>query len=207
MKWFKEERGVIFVEASVVFPVMFIIIFLMIYAGNAYWLRSKVEALTVEHAFRGAAHCADPLVVNVESGSIPNVNNHQVYPYRIFDPNGVNSTAEDIAGELEDAIDSMGHGLFKGMKPRNVIVVPRYSNAVIYSTFSLDVDYEIELPIRMIGQKENYALDFSTRMEVPVSDVPEMMRTVDMVEDYMESSGLKGQIQEILGKVQEWMGS
>ena len=37
MKNFKEsERGMVIVEATIVFPVMFLVIFLMLFTGNAY---------------------------------------------------------------------------------------------------------------------------------------------------------------------------
>lgn len=214
MKRFKDEHGVVFVEAAVVFPVMFIVIFLMIYAGNIYWQRSKIETLVADYALRGASYCADPLLASAEKEKIPPLDSHQVYPYRAFDSNGVGSTVEDIAGNLEDAISNMGDGLFKGMKPKSVDVNARYYNGVIYSTFSVDVEYTIELPIRMIGQKENYALNMSTYVELPVSDVPEMIRTVDMVEDLLEQTGIAGaikdftdKISETIGKATEWMRS
>ena len=126
----------------------------------------------------------------------------------MFDSNGVGSTVDDVAGDLESAIKKMGNGLFKGMKPKNVDVNAKYSNGIIYSTLSIDVDYKIELPIRMIGQKENYSLDMSTRIELPVSDVPEMIRTVDMVEDYMEQTGVSGKIDKLKESITaalDWM--
>ena len=209
----RDESGVLFVEAAIVFPIMFIIIFLMIYLGNFYWQRSKVEAVTAEYAARGAAYCADPLLIQVSQGSIPSVSGHQVYPYRVFDPNGVGSTVEDIAGELDDKITGIGSGLFKGMEPKDVHVVPQYHNGVIYSTFSVDVDYKIELPIRMIGESENYSIKMSSHIELPVTDVPEMIRTVDMVEDYLEQLGVTEAVGELteklsqaLGKAKDWMG-
>ena len=214
MKFQKDERGIVFVEAAVVFPIMFIVIFLMIYLGNVYWQRSKVDALTTDYAFRGAAYCADPLLVSAAKSSIPSLSEHQVYPYRMFDGNGTGSIVEDVANDLEDAIEEIGYGLFKGMKPKDVDVNPVYHNGIIYSTFSLSVNYKIELPIRMIGQDKNYQLSMSSHVELPVSDVPEMIRTVDMVEDYMEQLGIdkaidefKNKISETIGKAKEWMRS
>jgi len=83
----------------------------------------------------------------------------------------------------------------------------KYHNGVIYSTFSVDVEYSIELPIRMIGQKENYSLDMSAHVEQPVSDVPEMIRTVDMVEDYLEQTGIKGAIEDFTKKISDSIGA
>ena len=73
MKTKKNESGVVFVEASVVFPVMFLVIFLMIYAGNAYLQKARVEAIVTEIAIDGAAYCADPMSRDVEAGKIPSV--------------------------------------------------------------------------------------------------------------------------------------
>jgi len=207
MRFHKNERGAIFIEAAVVFPIMFIIIFLMLYLGNVYWQQSKIEGLVADYALRGAAYCADPLLIKAEKGSIPDVNSHQVHPYRMFDSNGVGSTVDDVAGGLEDAIADIGNGLFKGMKPKKVDVDAKYHNGVIYSTFSVDVEYSIELPIRMIGQKENYSLDMSAHVEQPVSDVPEMIRTVDMVEDYLEQTGIKGAIEDFTKKISDSIGA
>lgn len=207
MKLHKDERGAIFIEAAVVFPVMFLIIFLMIYLGNVYWQQSKIEALVADYALRGAAYCADPLLINAEKGSIPDVGSHQVYPYRVFDSSGVGSTVDNVAGGLEDAIADVGTGLFKNMSPTDVSVDAKYHNGVIYSTFSVDVQYSIELPIRMIGQKKNYSLNMAARVEQPVSDVPEMIRTVDMVEDYLEQTGVADAIEEFTKKISDSIGA
>ena len=41
----KNEKGATIVEASVVFPIVFIIIIIMLILGNAYYQKCRVEAI------------------------------------------------------------------------------------------------------------------------------------------------------------------
>lgn len=203
MKFFKKENGAIFVEAAMVFPVMLIVILLMIYAGNAYFQKCRVEAIANDVAIEGAARCADPLLVNVEGGNMPNVSTINVYPYRYLDSTGVGTTVSDMENELEDRIEKLGNGYFTRMKPKVKDVSAVYNYGFIYSTFEVYVEYEIEFPIRMIGDDENISLKMATTTSMPVSDSTELIRNVDMVEDYLERLGVKAAVSELTGKIKE----
>lgn len=203
MKFTKSERGMVFVEASVVFPIMFLVIFLMIYAGNAYYQKCRVEAIATELAINGAAYCADPLLSSAEGGKIPGLATHNVYPYRAFDSDGVGSTQADIQGALEDRIEGLGTGLFSSMSPNVKQAKATYKNGFIYSTFTVDVEYKIMLPVRMLGSKDYYYLTFNTHISMPVSDTTELIRNVDMVEDYLEQLGVMEKVDEFTSKITE----
>ena len=184
-----KERGMLIVEASIIFPIVFIVIFLMIYAGNAYYQKCRIEAIVNEVAIEAAAYSADPLLQSVSNnGTIPNVNSSNVYPYRYFDPNGVNSIQSSMGSLVRSRINQLDSGLFMGMKPKNIQVSPEYKNGFIYSTYSVYVKYDIVLPIRMLWSDENIKMQFSTYIDMPVSDTSEFIRNVDMVEDYLERS-------------------
>ena len=203
MKLLKKENGAIFVEAAMVFPVMLIVILLMIYAGNAYFQKCRVEAIANDVAIEGAARCADPLLVNVEGGNMPNVSTINVYPYRYLDSTGVGTTVSDMENELEDRIEKLGNGYFTRMKPKVKDVSAVYNYGFIYSTFEVYVEYEIEFPIRMIGDDENISLKMATTASMPVSDSTELIRNVDMVEDYLERLGVKAAVSELTDKIKE----
>lgn len=203
MKFKKNESGMVFVEASVVFPIMFLVIFLMIYAGNAYYQKCRVEAIATELAINGAAYCADPLLTSAEGGKIPGLATHNVYPYRAFDKDGVGTTKADIQEKLTKEIEGLDTGLFTGMKPDVRVAKADYKNGFIYSTFTVDVEYKIMLPIRMLGSNENVSLDFSTHVSMPVSDTTELIRNVDMVEDYLEQLGVMEKVDEFTAKITE----
>ena len=186
-----------------VFPVMLIVILLMIYAGNAYFQKCRVEAIANDVAIEGADRCADPLLVNVEGGNMPNVSTINVYPYRYLDSTGVGTTVSDMENELEDRIEKLGNGYFTRMKPKVKEVSAVYNYGFIYSTFEVYVEYKIEFPIRMIGDDENISLTMATTASMPVSDSTELIRNVDMVEDYLERLGVKAAVSELTGKIKE----
>lgn len=202
----------VFVEASVVFPVMFLVILLMIYAGNSYFQKCRVEAVVNELAIDGAAYCADPMIENVEAGGVPGLEELEVYPYRFLDANGVGDTVGNIEDELDKRIEGLDDGYFSGMKPKVKTATAEYNYGFLYSTFAVYVEYEIEFPIRMLGEDENVSITLHSHASMPVSDTTELIRNVNMVEDYLEQFGVmeaiddfKAKITEVVSKAKDWM--
>lgn len=204
----KNERGSVIVEASIVFPVMFLIIFFMIFTGNAYLQKCRVESIINQYALDGAAYCADPQLSSIEGGKIPKLDGLNVYPYRYFSSSNSGYSA-DIAATVENNIHkkvtTLSSGLFSGMKPMMTKgdINAVYNSGFVYSTFSVDATYKIEMPIRLLGDDENMKLEVSTHVEVPVSDSVEMIRNIDMVWDYMERFGVAEKIEEAKTKLSE----
>lgn len=207
MKTKKNESGVVFVEAAVVFPVMLLVIFLMIFAGNAYFQKARVEAIVTEIAIDGAAYCADPMVRTAEKGKLGDisVSSLNVYPYRAFNGKGTGDTVGAMQTELEDRIKGLGVGYFAGMKPQVKSVSAKYNYGFLYSTFEVDVEYKIVFPIRMLGQKENASMTMYSHASMPVSDTTELIRNVTMVEDYLEQFGITERFEEFKTNLSETM--
>lgn len=203
--WKNDEGGMLIVEASIVFPVMFLVIFLMIFAGNAYLQKCKVESVVTNLAIEGAAYCADPMLDDMEAGSIPSLSEHDIYPYRYLLTGEMGEIEDKIYDKLDSSITGMGTGLFSGMKPKNHIIDVKYHNGFIYSTFSVDAEYKIEIPVRLLGESDYISLAVSSHAEMPVSDTSEFIRNVDMVGDYMEKFGVTEKINQMIDKVKEWM--
>ena len=209
----KNERGALIVEASIVFPVMFLVIFFMIYAGNAYLQKCRVEAIINQCAIDGASYCADPQLQQVEGGSLPTLDNLEAYPYRFFSSTGVGDIEGDIEALINKRVSELSSGLFQGMKPEDLTVQANYSSGFLYATFSVDASYKIEIPIRLLGEAENMHLSVRTHVEMPVSDSTELIRNIDMIWDYMERFGVaekiaeaKAKLSEALDKVNDWFG-
>lgn len=200
----KNENGALIVEASIVFPVMFLIIFFMIFTGNAYLQKCRVEAIINQCAIDGAAYCADPQLQQVEDGNIPDLDSLEVYPYRFFSSTGVGDVEGEIESLIESRVSSMSTGLFSGMKPTDFSVQADYSSGILYATFSVDASYKIKIPVRLLGEKENLYLKVSTHVEMPVSDSTELIRNIDMIWDYMEKYGVAEKIQEMVDAAKEW---
>ena len=200
----KRERGVLVVEASIVFPVMFLVIFFMIFAGNAYLQKCRVEAIINQCAIDGAAYCADPQLKYAENGAIPSVGKIQVYPYRYFGSNGGASVAGEIEAQVYERVSKMSTGLFSDMKPTDFVADATYTNGIIYATFSIDASYKIKIPVRLLGAEDFIYLKVSTRAEMPVSDSTELIRNIDMIWDYMERYGVAAEIEKIVTAAKEW---
>ena len=98
----------------------------------------------------------------------------------------------------------MSTGLFSNMKPSSPIINVKYNNGFIYSTFSVEIDYKIKMPVRLLGAKDNIAMKLSSRADMPVSNSAEIIRNIDMVEDYMEKYVETEKIKEMIKKAKEW---
>ncbi len=199
----KSEKGVMIVEATIVFPVMFLVIFLMLTAGNAYLQKCKVESFANQLALDGAAYCADPLLQSVEGGKIPNAASLHVKPYRYF-IGGMDDTVSEMSDKATEDIENMHTGLFSGMRPKSKGISVSFNNQYIYSTFRVSFSYEIKMPVRLLFARDNIKMQFKTCADVPISDSMEFIRNVDMIDDYLETSGVKGKIEDVINKAKEW---
>ena len=200
-----DERGAVpIVEASIVFPVMFLVIFLLIYMGNAYAQQCRVEAIANRLALEGASYCVDPMLKEIaaSNGSMPG-EAPQVYPYRYLLTGEMKDTAEGISDDIREQVSSLDNGLFKGMSPSHVTVDAKFNNHFIASTFSVELNYRIQLPMKLLGAEDLFTVPVSSYVEVPVTDVPEFVRNVEMIEDYLEATGLMDNIEEFKSKIDE----
>lgn len=196
----------VIVEASIVFPTMFLVIFLMMFAGNAYWQKCRMEAIVDGLAIDGAAYCADPMLINVENNSIPGVGSVDAKPYRFIFTGGMEEIKSDIEDKLNDRLSKLNTGLFSGMKPSIKVTDVKYNNGFIYSTFSIDVESAVTIPVRLLGAKDFILFKTSNHIDMPVTDTTEFIKNVDMIEDYMARTGITDKINEIIQKVKDLFG-
>lgn len=195
------ESGMVIVEATIVFPVMFFVIFLLIFLGNAYMQRCRIEAIVHEVALDAAAYCASPMLSDLErNGRITAYKDLNIKPYRYF--SGSAGEIESWArNRLNERVNGLSTGLFAGMKPEHWECKVKFNNKFIYSTFRVDVKYDITMPIRLFGSSDSLALRVASHTEMPVTDTAEFMRNVNMVEYYLEITGAKQAINKLIGKV------
>ena len=202
-KTLKSEKGLAVVEATIVFPIVFLVIFFLLYVGNAYMQKCRIDYFVTQAAVEGAALCANPFLDKVSDNKLPGIND-KIQPYRYLF-GGMSDIESETAKEVRGKMKKMGSGLFSGMTPNSVNVTVDYKNMFLYSTFSVNVEYKIYVPVRMLGERDFFSLDMSSRAEMPVSDAPEFIRNVNTIEDYLQSSGASEKIQEITKKFDELM--
>ena len=199
-----DNRGIVFVEASIVFPIMFFVLFFLIFFGNAYYEKAKIDDYVVEYAIKGANHCADPMLkVILETGEVPS--SADIKPYRyIF--GGMNSIEAEIESEIIQKISGGGALFFKDMKPElSTGNIAKFNNYVLYSTFSVDIKYSLKFPIRFLGSDRPTILKINSRAEAPVSDTAEFIRNTDMAINFLEGTKFGKTIADGFKKVNDFL--
>jgi len=208
-KKLNSENGMVIVEATFVFPVMFIILFIIIYMGNAYYQKAIVENVVTEYAIKGANYCADPvLAFYKENGVMPGYKDLKTQPYRyVF--GGMSDIENQIGREVKQAIED-SPTFFAGMTPKvktSQAQIASFNNAVLYATFSVDVNYVIEFPIRFLYADNPVVLSINSRAEVPVNDTAEFIRNTDMVMDLLEGTKAADYISNVFGKINDFINT
>lgn len=212
----KEEKGAsTIVEATIVFPVMFLSLFFMLFLGNAYFQMSKIDSFVAKYAIDGAAACTDPFYYSVlKSGSdggdisVPTSNN-SIQPYRYFlhETGNIAKVKSDMKEKLEESIDDCG--FFFGMEPTVTYSNVQYKSNFFYATFIVEVHYEVVIPVRLFGDRQFKILASKARAEVPVNDPADFILNTDMVIDYVMASKtgnkIVSKISSAMGKVREFL--
>lgn len=191
----RDENGaVLIVEASIIFPIMFFVLIFLIYMGNAFFIKASVQSMVESYALQGAKYCADPMLQKIEKkGSITlkELKDVRIQPYRYVNFLDVGGGKKKIEEDIEDAVEKRikkDSSFFTNMKPDLKKDIATYTNHMFYSTFSVEVEYVIRFPIRLLGENSNRVLRMTARAEAPVNDAAEFIRNVDMVQDYLQGT-------------------
>jgi hypothetical protein len=202
MKILKRETGMMVVEASIVFPVMFFIIILLILLGNAYYAKCKTENATGENAINAAAFIADPLLRTVtEAGSLPEKlksNPNRPYRYLIGIVFKKNAEQQKMESALIKKLETLGTGFFSWMSPKRSKGEANYYNIGIYQSLRAGGAVLTPIPFKILGQKERFQMLYASYADVPVCDAPEFIRNMSMVRDLSERYGIT---QKVTGKI------
>ncbi len=184
------ERGAMtIVEATFVFPITFFIVFFMIMAGEAFYLRACAEYYVTSTAISGAADCENPMLSAVVADGVPqNPAETEVMPYRYILTGNASDIATEVAGELEAKLESLQPLLFKRMKPAEVSVTIKPKVNVFVSSFPVECDFEVPLPIKMIFSDEKLSFKFHASATASIGDPAEFVRNVSIVSDLIERS-------------------
>ena len=201
-----EKGAVTLIEAVIVFPIMFIIVFIMVMAGNAYFQKSRVERAVVECTLDAASRSANPMLGYViDNNGIPHgTNDVEIYPYRYIFTGEMKNIKGQIEAQLTDRINSMSSIAFRGMEPKNVSVSMSLNWYVIASYIDTRCSFKIELPIRMLFSHNNIAFRYDVHLNEPIGDAPNLIRNTSMIQDFIERSEYEKRLNETGNKIQEY---
>ena len=214
----KSEEGALIVEASIVFPIMLFIIIFLLYLGNAYYQKCRIEKITVITASDGAAYVADPVLKQYydNGNKIPEFDDIRTYPYRYIIPaigkNILDSTFKDEDSNknyqeyVKSKVEGLDAGFYKGMNPHDVNVDAKLEDYFVFSKVTVSVKYTVDMPIKLFDWNVD-KLNYSTVVEIPVSDVPEFVRNIDFVEDIVQQKtgdGFDTYLGKLTEKIERW---
>jgi len=123
-----------------------------------------------------------------------------VKPYRYIFTGYINDVGEVVSSAINDAVKDLG--FFSTMSVTTKCNAEPKSG-IFYSTFFVEAEYSVKFPLKILGM-EIAILKFNSYSEVPITDVGEFIRNIDMAIDYIESSKV---IQDAMGKAKEFLGS
>lgn len=192
MKENREKGTMTLFEATIVFPIVFIIVFVMLMMGNVYFMHSAMERGIVQTGINAAASSENPMMAKIlETGQIPTSpsNGPDVMPYRYIFTGNVKSICADMESRLTNYAGSLKSiALFRGIQPviNSVDVTPNMY--LIYSEVEVNCDFKITLPLRMLFEDERIGFRYKLSVKEPIGDPAEFVRNAAMVKDYMERS-------------------
>ena len=205
-----EKGAMVIVEATIVFPVMLFVLLFIIFIGNTYYEQAKVDDIVLRYAIKGAQYVADPFKQSMEKGTVPtNTKEIKLEPYRylpfLSDFGYISDVEKDLSKRVTNEIKQGGMIFFNNANARIVGGedgnIARFENHVLYSTFVVQVQYQIKFPIRFLGEERPTIVNLTSRAEVPVNDQTEFIRNVDMAVDLLQGTSFGNTISSMFKKI------
>ena len=212
MKRRTEKGSMTLIEAVIVFPVTFIVVFLILMMGNVYYQRAAVERGVIETALHSAACSENPMMAYILTNkAVPTgPSDTHVMPYRYLFTKNI----KEISGEQEDRLNryikNVGKmSFFKGLKPKVNECSVKPSVNLIFSQVEVMCDFNIQLPLRMIFSTRNFEFNYRISMTEQIGDSAAYVRNAAMIRDYLERNetvvNAASTISEKLGKVKDFL--
>lgn len=213
----KNERGVLIVEAAIVFPVMFFILLFIIFIGNLFYEQARIDDIVMRYAIRGAQCVADPFLDEMYQGqSVPtDPGAVELEPYRyIFGftkDSSISQIENMLTKKIQEEINSSSLIFFENTGGKYLSSengkICEFKNHFLYSTFVVQVNYEVQIPISFMNASKPTILRMSSRAEVPVSDTDEFVRNIDMAVDLIAETKIGQTIESVFKKVGDFINS
>lgn len=209
-KKIRSDSGMLVVEATFVYPIMFFVIIFLIYIGNFFYQKARIDNVVQLEAIRCAAQYADPVqkAITENDNKIPSSGSidQSIQPYRYVLGKRHQYDSDSIV-RIKDALGDSG--FFIGMKPSNISVESRFNNYILYQTYEVTATYDISFPIKFIFSDVKLTLSFSSHAEVAATDPTEVIRNTDMVIDYAMRSEkvvqFTTQLKDMMSKAAEFV--
>lgn len=211
----RDENGLVLVEASFIYPVVFAVLALLLYAGDMFYQRSWIEAAVLRYSIEGAAEVGNSAIENIsvdnEAGTgVLNLGSLENDPYRFIANGGTDSNAGARASANEASLREEvagGRASFFGLAPDLRSVDVDYTSSIVYGEYTVTADYGFQLPVAsFIVPEGEMGVDFSAQSVSTVTSMGEFVRNVDFVDDiYRGADGERAIIKDLAAAVDEFV--
>ena len=212
-----DNKGVLIVESAIVFPVMFFVLFFIIFIGNMYYEQARVDDIVMRNAIKGSQCVADPFLYDMTATSaVPtDVDTLSLEPYRYIlgsiSEGSISAVETKISNAVVEEINAGKLVFFGNSKARYIGTendkVATFKNYIVYSSFVVQVNYEIKFPISFLGYDDLTLIKLSSRAEIPINDTDEFIRNVDMAVDLLADTGGGKFVASIFEKIGSFINS
>lgn len=205
------EDGSIILESAIVFPIVFVVLIFIIYLGNVYYEQARVEKIVMKNAVLGAEAIADVFHNEMEQGGISADLGRNLDPYRYLFGGNQSQVENEISARVEQEIREGAIGFFNNAKANQIGTDNQNGKAAYYKThlfcssFVVQVNYEVKLPLQFSFMETPTLFSFSARAEVTVNDETEFIRNADMALDLLSQTKIGSKIGDLFGKVGDFI--
>ena len=201
----KKEKGYIFVEAVLVFPVCILIILALYYAAIFMCQKANLQA-SLQTALTYYSSQYDPYVeisnemnYSLQDGTqTGSASSYQVsgalFPYRFLD-----MRMDFDAGKFESFFDSMSGYMFFD-DGNDITITASAENYVIYQKITASATQVVKPAISFSLLGLDDSMTISAGGQIVISDQDELIRNVDMAIDVVSQTKLGEKASELIGK-------
>lgn len=176
-------RGaVLLVEATIVLPIVFFVIFFIICLGNAYYVRAYMQSIADKYAIQAAnyARCENLLYIE-EGGDLMKMD---LNPYQFSVSSKLKNTMNQ---RVKSAVNSKNVSLFGSMKPTRIgsgsqSDYVKFYNGIFDSYAEVEIEYNLNM-MPVLGSIKIASTKVTAKAKAQINDSPSFIRNLDMVKD------------------------
>lgn len=220
----EQESGYAIVENVIVMPIVFVILFALLFAGFMLHAQCTIDSAAKRGVLYAAKMICDPQYETITAAAIDgtkgelnelavadynfaSIEHYEPYRYLPFlSSSGLNNVESKTSAYVQNIIDQTSTWMFTidaggiNCEANNYFLVQSIKVTV-------SADYHTPKLFQMLGVEETYQL--TSEAVMTVSDQDEFIRNVDfvvdMVSEVLESLGIKDQIVEPLNKLKNFL--
>lgn len=179
-----EKGAVLLVEAAIVFPIVFLVVFFIISLGNTYYIMAYMDSVANENAVLAANYASNETLIEIYKSGY-NLTDHDIDPYKytVSDTvtNYINSKiSSEVNNESNTILSSMAPFSIKGAEGSNKYL--DYEWGLFSSTFKVEITYKVSM-IPLLKSFGITTAEYKSVATANINDNVEFIRNLDLLRD------------------------